>query len=73
MSEVGYTEWQAGQLLHRIERAVAKAEDAVAELRGIVPDADTSRFTRNLSLDGCLDEVREVGRGLQETVDRRRR
>ena len=69
----GYTDKQADRLNRRIALAVAKAEDAVAELRSIVPDADTSRFTRNLNLDGCLDEVREVGRGLQETVDRRRR
>lgn len=70
---VGYTKLQATTRKHRIDRATAKAEDAVAELKRIVPDADTSRFTQNLDLDSCLDEVRSVAEGLKATVDRRTR
>lgn len=70
---IGYTPKQAERLKHRIEFEVAKAEDAVTRLRNLVPDADPGQFTAQLNLDSCLDEVRSVGYGLAETVDRRTR
>lgn len=73
VSEIGYTEKQANRLHHRIDLNVAKAEDAVAALRGLLSDVDASRFTQNLNLDSCLDEVRNVAEGLHDTVDRRKR
>lgn len=70
---IGYTEQQAERLKHRAEMAVAKAEDAAAELRRVVPDFDAGRYTQQLDLDHCLEEFRNVARGVSETVERRRR
>lgn len=67
----GYTPAQAKRLQHRIDKEVAKIEDAASRLRKIVPDADPHRFTQTLGVDGCLEEFRNVARGLKDTVDRR--
>lgn len=66
MSGIGYTERQAAIAHRRIERAVARVEDALTALERAVPDT-------TVSTAWLAEEVREVGRSLDKTVDRRRR
>lgn len=68
---IGYTPKQAAALERKINKAVAKIEDAAAELRHAVPDCDVNRFSRFGGVDGLLEEFREIERGLCQTIDRR--
>lgn len=67
---IGYTPTQARRIKDRIERQVAKIEDAVRELGTIVPDASLSTV-QNYNPEDFLDTARDAGETLKAAVDRR--
>jgi hypothetical protein len=69
---IGYTPTQARRLKERIDRQVAKIEDAVLDLGRIVPDVSTHAIP-GYDPEGFLDGAREAGEQLKERVDRRTR
>ena len=71
---VGYTPKQAERLKQKIDREVARIEDALFALRRAVPDTDPDRFAHGSSaggIDGIAEEVRAVAHGLSDVIDRR--
>lgn len=68
---VGLSRSQAERLKHRADKLTAKIEDATAELRRLIPDCNVEQFTVQMDTEHCLEEFRNVARGIQETVDRR--
>jgi len=69
---VGYTPKQAQRLKQKIDREVAKIEDALAALRQAVPDTTASNFAPGAGgIDGIAEEVRAIGHGLNDVIDRR--